>query len=80
MESSSHFDDKRERKEISEGSNSCIDEDPSKLEGIIIDVDEKILRAQGHASELQRSFSWVGALGLGYRFAPSIQTSLQNNS
>lgn len=31
------------------------------------DVDEVILRAQGHTAQLERSFSWMGALGLAFR-------------
>lgn len=36
--------------------------------GEVIDLDEAVLRAQGHDAELNRSFSWVGALGLAFRF------------
>lgn len=33
-----------------------------------IDTDEAVLSAQGHKAQLQRSFSWMGALGLAFRF------------
>lgn len=33
-----------------------------------LDIDEAILRAQGHEAQLERSFSWMGALGLAFRF------------
>ncbi|PYI16615.1 amino acid transporter [Aspergillus violaceofuscus CBS 115571] len=39
--------------------------------GEVIDIDEAILRAQGCTSELQRSFSWVGALGLAFSIVNS---------
>ncbi|KAF9871507.1 Choline transport protein [Colletotrichum karsti] len=35
-------------------------------QGKIIDLDERHLRAQGHNSELERSFSWLGAIALAY--------------
>lgn len=35
--------------------------------GEAIDLDDAVLRAQGHVSELERPFSWVGAIGLAYR-------------
>lgn len=35
--------------------------------GEAFDVDEVILRAQGHTAQLERSFSWMGALGLAFR-------------
>lgn len=35
-----------------------------------LDLDEAILRAQGHDVQLERSFSWMGALGLAFRFSP----------
>lgn len=34
-------------------------------------IDDAILNAQGHQPELQRSFSWFGVLGLGYRYCLS---------
>ncbi|RAH43203.1 uncharacterized protein BO95DRAFT_455270 [Aspergillus brunneoviolaceus CBS 621.78] len=39
--------------------------------GEVIDIDEAIIRAQGCTSELQRSFSWVGALGLAFSIVNS---------
>lgn len=32
-------------------------------------LDDAILRAQGHEAVLPRSFSWWGAIGLGYRYS-----------
>ncbi|PLB49685.1 amino acid transporter [Aspergillus steynii IBT 23096] len=32
----------------------------------VLNSDDSILRAQGHVSELDRSFSWIGAIGLSY--------------
>lgn len=54
-----------------EESVSNVDDNTSKLEGAINSVDDRILNAQGHASQLQRSFNWLGALGFGYRLARS---------
>ncbi|GAB1193238.1 hypothetical protein APSETT444_002441 [Aspergillus pseudonomiae] len=34
--------------------------------GEVYDLDDAVLRAQGHVAELERSFSWVGAIGLAY--------------
>lgn len=34
-------------------------------------IDDAILNAQGHRPELQRSLSWFGVLGLGYRYCLS---------
>lgn len=31
------------------------------------DLDNAILSAQGHIAELERSFSWVGAVGIAFR-------------
>ncbi|KAE8354855.1 amino acid transporter [Aspergillus coremiiformis] len=31
-----------------------------------LDLDDAVLRAQGHVAELERSFSWIGAIGLAY--------------
>ncbi|KAM0541007.1 hypothetical protein ACHAPJ_013407 [Fusarium lateritium] len=44
---------------------------PSVEKGSIIDLDERRLRAQGHKSELERSFSWLGALSLAYSISNS---------
>lgn len=33
------------------------------------EIDDAILRAQGHEAALERSFSWLGATGLAVRFA-----------
>jgi choline transport protein len=41
--------------------------DVGKELGDIYDVDDAVLRAQGHVSELQRSFSWLGGIGLCFR-------------
>ena len=35
--------------------------------GETVDLDDAVLRAQGHEAALERSFSWVGAIGLAYR-------------
>lgn len=37
--------------------------------GSVVDEDDAFLRAQGHVAELNRSFSWVGAVGLAFRYA-----------
>ncbi|OJJ30922.1 hypothetical protein ASPWEDRAFT_62284 [Aspergillus wentii DTO 134E9] len=42
-----------------------------KDNGDIIDLDAAVLRAQGHEAELERSFSWVGALGLAFSIVNS---------
>ncbi|KAK2933432.1 hypothetical protein FoTM2_007893 [Fusarium oxysporum f. sp. vasinfectum] len=39
--------------------------------GSIIDADDRRLRAQGHKAELERSFSWLGALALAYSISNS---------
>ena len=31
-------------------------------------IDDTVLQAQGHVSELDRSFSWIGAIGMAYRY------------
>lgn len=36
-------------------------------EGEMFDTDNDMLRAQGHAAELERSFSWMGVVGLAFR-------------
>ena len=41
--------------------------DKLKEEGSPMDQDDALLHAQGHAAELERSFSWVGAVGLAFR-------------
>lgn len=41
--------------------------EPVKDVGEILNLDDSVLRAQGHVSELDRSFSWIGAIGLAYR-------------
>lgn len=44
-------------------------ERPSMVEdGEVVDVDLAVLRAQGHDPELERSFSWLGATGLAFRY------------
>lgn len=45
-----------------------LDRAPSVSKGSIINADDRRLRAQGHKAELERSFSWLGALSLAYRF------------
>ncbi|KAI9043603.1 amino acid transporter [Aspergillus affinis] len=35
------------------------------------DIDDAVLQAQGHVAELDRSFSWVGAIGLAYSIVNS---------
>ncbi|KAF5572395.1 HNM1-choline permease [Fusarium pseudoanthophilum] len=44
---------------------------PSVSKGSIIDADDRRLRAQGHKAELERSFSWLGALSLAYSISNS---------
>ncbi|KAJ5678945.1 amino acid transporter [Penicillium macrosclerotiorum] len=39
--------------------------------GEALDFDEAILRAQGHRVQLERSFSWLGALGLAFSIVNS---------
>lgn len=36
--------------------------------GKLDDLDDALLQAQGHAAELDRSFSWMGAVGLAFRY------------
>ncbi|KAF5667716.1 choline permease [Fusarium denticulatum] len=43
----------------------------SVSKGSIIDADDRRLRAQGHKAELERSFSWLGALSLAYSISNS---------
>lgn len=40
---------------------------PVKDVSDMYDLDNAILSAQGHIAELERSFSWVGAVGLAFR-------------
>lgn len=42
-------------------------EDLDNGEGELYDTDNDMLRAQGHAAELERSFSWIGVVGLAFR-------------
>ena len=39
------------------------------------DLDDAVLRAQGHEAAMPRSFSWLGAIGLGYRFSACCSVS-----
>ncbi|KLO91726.1 related to HNM1-Choline permease [Fusarium fujikuroi] len=48
-----------------------LDRTPSVSKGSIIDADDRRLRAQGHKAELERSFSWLGALSLAYSISNS---------
>ncbi|KAM6524485.1 hypothetical protein FALCPG4_010097 [Fusarium falciforme] len=48
-----------------------IDRAPSVEKGSLVDLDERRLRAQGHKSELERSFSWLGAISLAYSISNS---------
>jgi choline transport protein len=48
-----------------------VDRVASVEKGSVIDLDEQRLRAQGHKAELERSFSWLGAISLAYRFVSS---------
>lgn len=41
---------------------------PVEKTGDLLELDDAVLQAQGHKSELERSFSWVGAIGLAYRY------------
>ncbi|KAF7588341.1 hypothetical protein BBP40_005869 [Aspergillus hancockii] len=34
--------------------------------GQVLDLDDAVLRAQGRVAKLERSFSWIGAIGLAY--------------
>lgn len=36
------------------------------------DLDDAVLRAQGREAQLKRSFSWIGALGLAFRYEASL--------
>lgn len=40
---------------------------PGKNVDDMHDLDNAILSAQGHVAELERSFSWLGAVGLAFR-------------
>lgn len=31
-------------------------------------IDDAVLRAQGHEAAMPRSFSWLGSVGLGFRY------------
>ncbi|KAH7121531.1 amino acid/polyamine transporter I [Dactylonectria macrodidyma] len=53
------------------GGVNHIDRAPSVEKGSLVDLDEQRLRAQGHKSELERSFSWLGALSLAYSISNS---------
>lgn len=44
------------------------DTHPSKDVADMYDLDNAILSAQGHEAELERSFSWLGAVGLAFRY------------
>lgn len=35
------------------------------------DIDDAVLRANGHASDLKRQFNWLSALGLGFSITNS---------
>lgn len=48
------------------------DIDKMKETGESSDLDDALLQAQGHAAELERSFSWVGAVGLAFRFVDTL--------
>ena len=49
------------------------------IEGKIIDLDERRLRAQGHEAQLDRSFTWLGASALAYRWChPCLAAFLPN--
>lgn len=45
------------------GTNTTQDK---KVVGEALSIDDAALRAQGRETELKRSFSWVGALGLAF--------------
>ena len=42
--------------------------DKTNETGKVDDLDDALLQAQGHAAELDRSFSWMGAVGLAFRY------------
>ncbi|KAJ5380098.1 uncharacterized protein N7496_002526 [Penicillium cataractarum] len=42
-----------------------------KVPGEALDLDDAVLRAQGHEVQLERSFSWMGALGLAFSIVNS---------
>ncbi|KAH6892612.1 amino acid/polyamine transporter I, partial [Thelonectria olida] len=48
-----------------------VDRVPSVEKGSVVDLDEQRLRAQGHKAELERSFSWLGAISLAYSISNS---------
>lgn len=37
----------------------------------VVDIDDAVLRANGHKPELKRQFSWISALGLGFSITNS---------
>lgn len=37
----------------------------------VADIDDAVLRANGHKPELKRQFSWISALGLGFSITNS---------
>lgn len=61
-------EDKRTSTDLTEDL-ACTDN--MKETGELVDQDDALLRAQGHAAELERSFSWVGAVGLAFRYITS---------
>lgn len=53
---------------------TMVDEDSQSVaNGTILggDVDDAVLRANGHSSDLKRQFSWISALGLGFSITNS---------
>jgi choline transport protein len=53
---------------------TMVDEDSQSVaHGTILgdDVDDAVLRANGHSSDLKRQFSWISALGLSFSITNS---------
>lgn len=39
-----------------------------KIPDVSLSADDALLQAQGHKAELDRSFSWIGAIGFAFRY------------
>ncbi|KAI4717885.1 hypothetical protein E4T48_05892 [Aureobasidium sp. EXF-10727] len=55
-------------KKLTKGSNTATLDNGL---GEVYDADDEVLRAQGHTSELERSFSWIGVVGLAFSICNS---------
>ncbi|KAF9885319.1 hypothetical protein FE257_013036 [Aspergillus nanangensis] len=58
-------------KSIELGGNDVAPTPSYDIEGKVIDLDERRLRAQGHEAQLERSFTWLGASALAYSMSNS---------